>query len=99
MSWIRETVAAQNVDDLRTSYRETLSQLRDAGRQDHNGFEEDLDTHTSYKRKVYLQEQQAQEDDRFLRGRQIAHMIYEHFCIAGSSELFRNSLISWALLA
>ena len=41
MSWVREIEAARDVDDLRTSLlddRETLSQLRDAGRQERNSF-------------------------------------------------------------
>ena len=34
---------------------------------------------TQFKRKVNLEEQKAQKDDRFLRGRQIAYLIYEYF--------------------
>ena len=32
---------------------------------------------TEFKRKVSLEEQKAQKEDRFLRGRQIAYLIYE----------------------
>ena len=32
-----------------------------------------------FKKKVSLEEQKAQKEDRFLRGRQIAYMIYDHF--------------------
>ena len=32
-----------------------------------------------FKRRVSLEEQQAQKEDRFLRGRQIAYLIYEYF--------------------
>ena len=32
-----------------------------------------------FKRKVSLEEQKAQKEDRFLRGRQIAYLIYEYF--------------------
>ena len=45
MSWIRELGAAQDVNELSTSQpyqRETLSQLRDAGRHDRSVLEEDL---------------------------------------------------------
>ena len=36
--------------------------------------------HNSHlKRKVSLEEQKAQKEDRFLRGRQIAYLIYEYF--------------------
>ena len=34
-----------------------------------------------------LEEQKAQMEDRFLRGRQIAFMIYEHFRATGACEL------------
>ena len=32
-----------------------------------------------FKRRVSLEEQKAQKEDRFLRGRQIAFLIYEYF--------------------
>ena len=34
---------------------------------------------TQVRRKVSLEEQKAQKEDRFLRGRQIAYLIYEYF--------------------
>ena len=52
-------------------------------------------TSVHFRRRVSVEEQRAQKDDRFLRGRQIAHMIYEHFratgayeAVEGLSELF-----------
>ena len=36
-----------------------------------------------FKRKVSLEEQKAQKEDRFLRGRQIAYLIYEYFRVTG----------------
>ena len=38
--------------------------------------------------RVSVEEQRAQKDDRFLRGRQIAYMIYEHFRATRASDLF-----------
>ena len=32
-----------------------------------------------FKRRISLEEQKAQKQDRFLRGRQIAYLIYEYF--------------------
>ena len=32
-----------------------------------------------FKRRISLEEQKAQKEDRFLRGRQIAYLIYDHF--------------------
>ena len=54
---------------------------------------------TRYKRKVSLEEQKAQKEDRFLRGRQIADLIYEYFRVTGAdvsvddyADLFTISL-------
>ena len=45
-----------------------------------------LNTHLHFRRRVSVQEQRAQKYDRFLRGRQIAYLIYEHFRATGASE-------------
>ena len=37
-----------------------------------------------FKKKVSLEEQEAQKEDRFLRGRQIAFMIYDYFRVTGA---------------
>ena len=34
--------------------------------------------HVHFRKRVSVEEQRAQKDDRFLRGRQTAYMIYEH---------------------
>ena len=39
---------------------------------------------SQFKKKVSLQEQKAQEEDQFLRGRQIAFMIYDYFRVSGA---------------
>ena len=39
-----------------------------------------------FKKKVSLEEQTAQKEDRFLRGRQIAHMIYDNFQVTGAHD-------------
>ena len=39
-----------------------------------------------FKKKVSLEEQKAQLQDRFLRGRQIAFMIYEYFRVTGAHD-------------
>ena len=43
-----------------------------------------------FKRKVSLEEQKAQKEDRFLRGRQIAYLIYDHFRVTGSHDSVEN---------
>ena len=37
-----------------------------------------------FKKKVSLEEQKAQKEDRLLRGRQIAFMIYDYFRVTGA---------------
>ena len=39
-----------------------------------------------FKKKVSLEEQKAQNEDRFLRGRQIAFMIYDYFQLTGAHD-------------
>ena len=40
--------------------------------------------------KVSLEEMKAQKEDRFLRGRQIAHLIYEYFRVTGANDSVEN---------
>ena len=39
-----------------------------------------------FKRRVSLEEMEAQKEDRFLRGRQIANLIYEYFWVTGAND-------------
>ena len=41
---------------------------------------------SQFKKKVSLEEQKAQKEDRFLRGRQIAFMIYGYFRVTGAHD-------------
>ena len=43
-----------------------------------------------FKRRISLEERKAQKDDRFLRGRQIAYLIYDHFRVTGSHDSVEN---------
>ena len=43
-----------------------------------------------FKRRISLEEQKAQKQDRFLRGRQIAYLIYEYFRVTGSHDSVEN---------
>ena len=45
---------------------------------------------TQCKRKVSLEEQKAQKEDRFLRGRQTAYLIYECFRVTGANDSVEN---------
>ena len=41
---------------------------------------------SQFKRRISLEEQKAQKEDRFLRGRQIAYLIYEQFRVTGTDS-------------
>ena len=45
---------------------------------------------TRFKKKISLEEQKAQKEDRFLRGRQIAYLIYEYFRVTGANDSVEN---------
>ena len=45
---------------------------------------------THFKRRISLEEQKAQKEDRFLRGRQIAYLIYEYFRVTGANDSVEN---------
>ena len=46
-----------------------------------------------FKRRISLEEHNAQKQDRFLRGRQIAYLIYEYFRVNDSVENFADLLL------
>ena len=88
MLWIKEVQMAESVDDLKSScsnrgIRTPDFEVLDAkiasalNRITHN---------TQLKRKVGLEEQKAQKEDRFLRGRQIAHLIHEYFQVTRAND-------------
>ena len=43
-----------------------------------------------FRRWISLEEQKAQKEDRFLRGRQIAYLIYEYFRVTGANDSVEN---------
>ena len=45
---------------------------------------------TRFKRGVSLEEQKTQNEDRFLRGKQIAYLIYEYFRVTGANDSVEN---------
>ena len=61
-----------------------------------------LDKHVRFRRRVSVEEQRAQKYDRFLRGKQIPFLIYEHVratsacdAVQGLSDLFKKTLTEW----
>ena len=52
--------------------------------------EQNLPT-SHFKRRLSLEEHKAQRQDRFLRGRQIAYLIYEYFRVTGATDSVENN--------
>ena len=67
-----------SVDDLKSS--------RSIAGEDFPNFLNKIIQNFHFKKKVSLEEQKAQKDDRFLRGRQIAYMIYYYFRVTGAHD-------------
>ena len=43
-----------------------------------------------FKRRISLEEHKAQKQDRFLRDRQIAYLIYDYFRVTGANDSVEN---------
>ena len=92
MQWIKEVELVDSVDELRSS-----SSTRGISMPNFEVLDariaSDLNEiiHNShFKRKISLEEQKTQKEDRFLRSRQIAYLIYEQFRVTGTDDSVEN---------
>ena len=92
MQWITEVELVDSVDELRSS-----SPTRGISMPNFEVLDARIPSalnkiiHNShFKRKISLEEQKAQKEDRFLRGRQIAYLIYEQFRVTGTDDSVEN---------
>ena len=92
MQWIKEVELVDSVDELRSSLC-----IRGISMPNFEVLDARIASalnkiiHNShFKRKISLEEQKAQKEDRFLRGRQIAHLIYDHFRVTGTDDSVEN---------
>ena len=92
MQWIKEVELVDSVDDLRSS-----SSTRGISMLNFEVLDATIASalnkiiHNShFKRRISLEEQKAQKEDRFLRGRQIAYLIYDHFRVTFSHDSVEN---------
>ena len=92
MQWIKQVEMAESVDDLTSSSSTRGIQMPNfevldariasaLNRIIHNSH---------FKRRISLEEQKAQKEDRFLRGRQIAYLIYVYFRVIGANDSVEN---------
>ena len=84
--WIKEVEMVDSLDELKSS--------RSLEGKDFPNFEmldakiasalNKIIQNSQFKKKVSLEEQEAQKEDRFLRGRHITFMIYDYFRVTGA---------------
>ena len=92
MLWIKEVEMVESVDELKSS-----SSTRGISMPNFEVLDARIVSalnriiHNShFKRRISLEEQKAQKQDRSLRGRQIAYLIYEYFRVTGANDSVEN---------
>ena len=92
MQWIKEVELVDSVDELRSS-----SSIRGISMPNFEVLDARIASalhkiihNSQFKRIINLEEQKAQKEDRFLRGRQIAYLIYDHFRVTGPHDSVEN---------
>ena len=92
MLWIKEVELVDSVDDFKSS-----SSVRGISMPNFEVHDARIASalnriiHNShFKRRISLEEQKAQKQDRFLRGRRIAYLIYEYFRVTGANDSVEN---------
>ena len=92
MLWIKEVELVDSVDDLKSSSSVRGIRLPHCEVLDAKNASalNRIILNSHFKKKVSLEEQKAQKEDRFLRGRQIAYLIYEYFRVTGANDSVEN---------
>ena len=92
MLWIKEVEMVESVDDLKSSRSIKGTHGPDFELLDARiaSALNKIIQNTRFKKKVSLEEMKAQKEDRFLRGRQIAYLIYENFRVTGANDSVEN---------
>ena len=92
MLWINEVELVESVDDLKSS-----RSIKGTHGPDFELLDARIASalniiiqNTRFKKKVSLEEMKAHKEDRFLRGRQIAYLIYEYFRVTGANDSVEN---------
>ena len=92
MQWIKEVELVDSVDELRSS-----SSTRGISMPNFEVLDARIASalnkiihNSQFKRRISLEEQKAQKEDRFFRGRQIAYLIYEQFRVTGTDDSVEN---------
>ena len=102
LQWIKEIEAAKSLDDFITPKSITGKDFPDYEELDlmmASALKRCYDKQTHFRNKISVEEQRAQKDNRFLRGRQIAYLIYEYFRLLDPMMKFKDyrccSVLNW----
>ena len=92
MLWIKDVEMVDSVDDLKSSRSVSGKNFPNFEMQDAKiaSSLNKIIQNSQFKRKVSLEEQKAQKEDWFLRGRQIAYLIYDYFRVTGTHDSVEN---------
>ena len=92
MQWIKEVEMVDSVDDLKSS-----CSIRGIQTPDFEALDAQIASamnriiqNSHFKRRISLEEQTGQKQDRVLRGRQIADLIYDYFRVIGIHDSVEN---------
>ena len=92
MQWIKEVELVDSVDELRFSSSTRGISMPNFEVPDARiaSALNKIIHNSHFKRRISLEEQKAQKQDSFLRGRQIAYLIYEQFRVTGTDSSVEN---------
>ena len=92
MQWIKEVELVESVDESRSSSSTRGISMPNCEVHDAKiaSALNKIIHNSQFKRRISLEEQKAQKQDRFFRGRQIAYLIYDYFRVTGSHDSVEN---------
>ena len=92
MHWIKEVEMVDSVDELQSS-----SSMRGISMPNFEVFDARIASalnkiinNSHFKRRIRLEEQKAQKQNRFFRGEQIAYLIYDYFRVTRANDSVEN---------
>ena len=92
MHWIEEVEMVDSVDDLKSS-----SSIRNIPMPDFEVLDARISSalskiihNSQFKRRISVEEQKAQKEARFFRGRQVAYLIFDYFRVTGANDSVEN---------
>ena len=94
MHWVEEVEVGKSIDELMTSRsivgRNDFPDYNMLDTVIASALKRLLDKHVHFRKRVSVEEQRAKTYDQFLRGRQIARVICEHFRASGAQEAIQG---------